>query len=245
MKIEKHGKLVAVLSLFALIAVLIIAVFSRLDDQHSGHGAPPPLPARNGDVVRFGDIAVCLNIREIRFRGEVRQAEGSVWLLLHLAGYQWLEETAAIVSSARLLDLQKAIALLDWKLWDQLWQGKDCGEGVEVRIDWGGDKIAANDLIDTEQRLDISDLVYLGSPFFDALFLTRCKRTMFCLALKRRDLCPLHILHETIEAKLVRECGQRGYLLNYERLPVAGTAVTVSIRVPYPARGDEDDTGRG
>lgn len=236
MKIKRYGKFITRLGLSVLIILLIAVVFSRRDDLRHGRGSPPSPLVQSDDLISFGDITVHLTSREIRFHGEVRQAEGSVWLLLHLAGYQWLEEEAAIVSSARLIDLQQAIALLDWQLWDRLWlrEGGEHDTGAEVLIGWDGDKVAANELIQTQYCLDIGDLIYLGSPFFDALFLTRCKQTVLCIALSNHSQCPLFILHETIEAKFVRGSGERGYHLIHERLPAVGTAVTVIIRVPYP-----------
>lgn len=240
MKIEWHSRLGVALRLGAVTVVLVVVLFSLLHDQRSQHGSPTPV--RDGDVFHFGDVAVCVEAREIRFRGRVRQADKSVWFLIHVAGYQWLEEAAAIVSSVRLIDLQQAIALLDWQLWDRLWQrqDQDYHQRVEVLIDWGGVMICATELIDTPYRLGISDLMYLGSPLFDSLFLARCEQAALCMALSHRSQCPLFILHATIEEKFVRECGQRGYLLADERLPTAGTEITVTIRIPDPAKGNDD-----
>jgi hypothetical protein len=51
----------------------------------------------------------------------LRHRKGGGPYLLYAHGYGWLEEESAIVTDARLADVQKAIALLDWKLWDDLW----------------------------------------------------------------------------------------------------------------------------
>ncbi|HAZ30279.1 TPA: hypothetical protein DCY65_01750 [Candidatus Acetothermia bacterium] len=246
MKNERYVKFGAALVLCVLVAGLATTVSTRLDARRSGGELPPPFPTGSPTVVRFGDVAVCQDAREIRFAGEVRQAEGSVLLLLHLTGYQWLEQEAAIVSPSRLVDLQQAIALLDWRLWDRLWQGEReaGGAAVEVRIGWGGEEESATDLLDTRYSLGLGDLVYLGSPLFDPLFLARCERTALCVALIRRDQCPLFLLHDAIEEQLARDCGQRGYRLNPGRLPPVGTPVTVLIRVPCAARGP-DDRDRG
>ncbi|MBT9166462.1 MAG: hypothetical protein DDT25_01147 [Chloroflexi bacterium] len=187
-----------------------------------------------GAGVRFGDVVVNPATREIRFHGVIRQEAGRVQVLIHLWGYRWLEEKAAIISPAYLTDLQKAIALLDWQLWDHLWHGEAGDQEIEVFLEWGEDKIDANDLIQTRYRLGIGDLVFLGSPLFDPLFLARCLRTAVCVALT--DRCPLSLLHERVEAKLVRECGQSGYWLNCERLPAVGTQVAIIIRVPNKER---------
>ena len=153
--------------------------------------------------------------------------------LVYLTSYRWLEEEAAIVSPANLIDLQMAIALLDWQLWDQLWFRETTGREIEVYVEWiGGSKTEANELIRLPYHVGIGDLVFLGSPFFDPLFLDRCAQTLICLAIKQGYQCPLFFLQESVEEKFTRACGAAGYHLKPGRLPPPGTSVTVIIRVP-------------
>jgi hypothetical protein len=181
--------------------------------------------------VQFGDVIVDPATGEIRFYGEVRQNEGWVRFLVHLSGgYRWLMEEAAIVSPAYLIDLQKAIALLDWQLWDKLWHREITGEEIEVFLEWQGGGVEANELLQLPYHLGIGDLVLLGSPFFDPLFVTRYK---VCVALGDRSRCPLFFLQESVVEKFTRPCGSTGYWLDGERLPPPGTRVTVVIRVPH------------
>ncbi len=183
-------------------------------------------------VVRFGDIVVDLIAREIRFDGEIRQNAGWVRFLVYLSSYRWLEEEAAIVSPAYLTDLQKALALLDWQLWDRLWFREITGQEIEVSLKWQGDKAEANELIELPYHLGIGDLVFLGSPLFDPLFLERCARTIVCVALDQRPRCPLFFLQESVQKKFTRPCGSAGYQLDSKRIPTPGTRITVIIRVP-------------
>jgi hypothetical protein len=183
--------------------------------------------------VRFGDVIVDPATREIRFYGQIQQNEGWVRFLVYLSSYQWLKEEAAIVSPAYLVDLQKAIALLDWHLWDKLWFRESTGQEIEVSLKWQGDKVEANEVIELPYHLGIGDLIFLGSPHFDPLFLARCVQTIVCVALEQRPQCPLFFLQESVEAKFVRPSGGAGYQLDDERLPPVGTAVTVVIRVPH------------
>ncbi|MCL0040872.1 hypothetical protein M1N66_03300 [Thermodesulfovibrionales bacterium] len=183
--------------------------------------------------VRFGDVIVDPAAREIRFSGQVRQNESWVRFIVYLTSYRWLEEEAAIISPANLIDLQKAIALFDWQLWDQLWFREITGQKIEVYLTWpGGGKVEANELIRLPYHLGIGDLVFLGSPFFDPLFLAYCAQTMVCIALKHRYRCPLFFLQESVKEKFTRPCGTAGYQLDGIRLPPPGTEVTVIIRVP-------------
>jgi hypothetical protein len=180
--------------------------------------------------VRFGDVIVDPAVGEIRFYGEVRQNEGWVRFLVYLSGgYRWLMEEAAIVSPAYLVDLQKAIALLDWRLWDKLWHREITGQEIEVFLQWQGERAEANDLLQLSYHLGIGDLILLGSPLFDPLFVARYK---VCVALGDRFRCPLFFLQQSVIEKFTRPCGTAGYHLDGERLPPVGTAVTVIIRVP-------------
>jgi hypothetical protein len=180
----------------------------------------------------FGDVIIDSAAGEIRFYGEVRQNVGWVRFLVYLSSYRWLEEEAAIVSPASLVDLQMAIALLDWQLWDQLWHRNVTGQEVEVLLEWQGGMAEANELLQLSYHLGIGDLIFLGSPLFDPLFLARCVQTVVCVALQQRPQCPLFLLQESVEAKFVRPSGGVGYQLDGERLPPPGTKVTVIIRVP-------------
>ncbi|MCL0073371.1 hypothetical protein M1N93_00710 [Dehalococcoidia bacterium] len=214
-----------------ILPVLIAGILVGIGGHFGEQGQYQPVISEVG--VRFGDIIVDTAAGEIRFPGRIRQNEGWVRFLVYLTSYRWLEEEAAIISPANLIDLQKAIALLDWQLWDQLWFREITGQKIEVYLKWpGGGKAEANELIQLPYHLGIGDLVFLGSPLFDPLFLARCAQTLTCLALKQGYQCPLFFLQESVEEKFTRAGGAAGYHLNPERLPPPGTRVTVIIRVP-------------
>jgi len=224
---KRRRKILHWLILPVLIAGILVVIGDHFGEQRQYQ---PVLPEAG---VRFGDVIVDPAAGEIRFYGEIRQNEGWVRFLVYLCSYRWLKEEAAITSPAYLTDLQKAIALLDWQLWDQLWFRETTGQKIEVYVEWiGGGMAEANELIRLPYHLGIGDLVFLGSPFFDPLFIARCTRTILCLALKQRSRCPLFLLQESVKEKFTRVCGDTGYHLNPERLPPPGTRVTVIIRVP-------------
>lgn len=214
-----------------LLFSLLIAGILMGRDGHFDEQLPyQPMISEAG--VHFGDVIVNQTIREIRFLGQVQQYDGWVRFLVYLTSYRWLKEEAAIISSANLTDLQKAFALLDWQLWDELWFREITGQEIEVFLKWQ-DKVEANELIVLPYHLGVGDLVFLGSPLFDPLFLARCARTLICLALKHGHLCPLFFLQESVEEKFTRAGGVAGYLLHGKRLPPPGTIVTIIIRVPH------------
>lgn len=213
-----------------ILPVLVAGIFVRIGDHFGEQVQYQPVIPEAG--VCFGDVIADPAAGEIRFYGEIRQNEGWVRFLVYLSSYRWLKEEAAITSPAYLTDLQKAIALLDWQLWDQLWHRQITGQEIEVSLKWQGGKADANELIQLPYHLGIGDLIFLGSPLFDPLFLARCDRTIICVALKQRYQCPLFFLQESVKERFTRACGDAGYHLNPERLPPPGTRVTVIIRVP-------------
>ena len=215
-----------------ILPVLIAGILVGIGGHYGEQRQYQPVISEVG--VRFGDVIVDEAAREIRFPAEIRQNEGWVRFLVYLTSYRWLEEEAAIVSSANLIHLQKAFALLDWQLWDELWFRETTGQEIEVYLKWpGGGKAEANELIKLPYHLGVGDLVFLGSPLFDPLFLARCAQTLICLAIKQGHQCPLFFLQESVEEKFTRADGAAGYHLNAERLPPPGTRVTVIIRIPY------------
>jgi hypothetical protein len=218
--------------LYGLIFFLGFAGVLVLTRAHFRNKMVPTQPVKPEVVVRFGDVMVDSNTREIRFDGKVQQNDGWVRFLIYLDSYRWLKEEAAIVSTASLTDLQKAIAMLNWQLWDHLWHRETTGEEVAVVLTWQDDTAEANEFVQVPDRLGIGDLVFLGSPFFDPLFLDRCTQTIVCIALQERPQCPLFFLQESVEKKFTRVCGTAGYQLNGKQLPPPGTKVTVIIRVP-------------
>jgi hypothetical protein len=218
-----------------ILSVLIVGILVGISGYFGEQVEYQPVIPEGG--VRFGDVIVDPRAREIRFDGEVRQNEGWVRFLVYLSSYQWLKGAAAVISPAALTDLQMAFALLDWQRWDELWHRETTGPEIEVSLKWQGDKVEANEVIELPYHLGIGDLVFLGSPYFDPLFLARCAQTIVCVALEQRPQCPLFFLQESVEKKFTRPCGNAGYQLNSERLPPVGTEVTVIIRVPAFQRG--------
>jgi len=97
----------------ACVALLLLAMLLYLPGC-----APQIKDHAQGDdsVIVFGEVVVYKDLAKLRFGAVVRQEEGWVQHLLAVDGYQWLEEQAALVSSAALSDVQKGLALLDWKL---------------------------------------------------------------------------------------------------------------------------------
>jgi len=192
--------------------------------------APLPEPSALDEkgVFTFGGITVCKVNSEISFYATVKKDEGWVQHLLYLHGYQWLKEQSAIVSDARLPELQHGFAVLNWELWDVLWQGIDSEKAYDVRvyIEYEGRKANANTLVNTTDEIHVGDMVFLGCPYFDAVALGTA-------AVVDCALCPVFPLEqEALQERFVRENNESGYEINTYEMFDVGSRVEVIIKVP-------------
>lgn len=206
--------------IFSLIAVVAIAVGCKAEQR-------PPAEVRH-EGYAFGNITVCDSLSEISFYATVVKNEGWVQHLIYLHGYQWLREQSAIVSESKLSELQHGFALLDWELWDDLWQDIESQrtKEVEVFIKHEGRKIAAGSLAATPDTMYIGDLIFLGCPYFDAVALGT-DRIVDCTK------CPVFPLEQkALRGKFEREGGESGYNINSLQMPAVGSRVLVIIRAP-------------
>ncbi len=194
----------------------------------SGCG-PPHVPTEGSDKepFAFGEITVCEANSEIRFYAVVEKNEGWVQHLLYLTGYHWLKEQAAITSDANLTELQNSFALLDWELWDALWQGieSDKTHGVKVYIEQEGKRITAGSLVGATDDIYVGDLMFLGSPYFDAVALDNA------IGRECRS-CPIFPLEQrALQKMFVRNNGESGYIINHSEMFDIGSRVAVIIKL--------------
>jgi len=180
-----------------------------------------------GEVLEFGEVTVCKETDEISFFATVKKDEGWVQHLLYLHGYQWLMEQSAIISSARLPQLQHALAVLDWELWDELWQGIDSERAKDVRVyvEHEGRRVEADTLIEADDAIYVGDIVFLGCPYFDSVALGNAAQ-VDCV------LCPVFPLEQqALQERFVRENGQTGYEINTQRMFEAGSKVEIIMKL--------------
>lgn len=179
------------------------------------------------NTYRFGRIKVDKSKGTIEFSGKVVRASGHVDFLLYLEGYMWLKNRCAIVSDAKLYDLQNAIAFINWKLWDELWaEGRLVSEKMpEMSLRCSNKERKPQDLTDVRgEALGLGDFVFLGSPYFDQIVL-RGETVADC------NKCPAYRLEEkTLRKKFIRKSGKSGYNLNPANIPPEGKGVAVTIK---------------
>ena len=186
-------------------------------------------PEVNGDnFLTFGDVTVCKVDSEIRFSATVHRTSGWVQHLLYLHGYHWLKEQSAIVSDARLSQLQHALGVLNPQLWDQLWHGvqNDATLDVKVYIEYQGSRVPANTLIASDDEVQVVDMVFLGCPYFDAVALRS-------LSVADCRVCPVFPLEQkALQERFIRGNGESGYEIETSLMFAEGTEVEVIIVVP-------------
>lgn len=223
---DKTKRLLLVSALLAVMASFIVGC--HLARREKRTSALPVEEETN--VYKLGSVIVNTDKGEIRFSGRVNRDRGWVQFLLYARGYKWLKEESAIVADADLVDLQNAIALLDWQLWDDLWFRKETerAKQLSLLVQWeeGGRRQAlkAQALVTAEGPLEIGDLIFLGSPYFDQIVL---KESPAAICAR----CPLFDMEqEVLRKEFERASGRSGYEIDPALMPSVGTEATMVIR---------------
>jgi len=208
--------------LICLLAVVTIFLVS--ESTSSLTKKEPVCREISQDKYEIGPLFVDAEKREIHLTGQVMKREGWVQFLFYCRGYRWLEEESALIIDADLIFLQTAIALLDWELWDGLWEKKVRDEDIRVKLNWkNGKSILATQLVKDGDDVQFSDLIFLGSPYFDEAVLGEIFGGS-C------SLCPLYSLEEkALRKEFVRPSGKSGYFLNKDLMPPRGTYLEITI----------------
>lgn len=174
-------------------------------------------------IITFGNITVDITKKEIRFMGKVTKDKGWQQFLIYVHGYKWLKEKSAIVSEAKLVDLQQAIAALDWRLWNDIYIKNIQSRDLSLFIEYNNCRVSSEKLIVSDDKLSFQDLVFIGSTYFDAAVLGNPPE-LSC------DRCPIYNLEqEILNKKFIRKSNKTGYVV--KNMPPVGTEVTIIIKL--------------
>ena len=232
-----------ILIIFSLLVIGIVAIiYYNLYFQNKSRKIEVPIseitPERiDENIYQIGNIVIDKNKEEIHFSGRIAKNKGWIQFLIYVAGYKWLENESAIISDARLKDLQLSLALLDWKYWDEFYYMKRGGEidfdteEIELLLRWKEDNkfqtIKAQDTIiirEIKDSLKLPGFIFLGSPFFDPIVLNG-KLHDSCLG------CPFFPVEEkTLRQLFKRKSGESGYEINTEVIPPLNTEINIIIK---------------
>lgn len=188
------------------------------------------------NIYQIGNIVIDKNKGEISFSGKVVQNSGWVQFLIYLSGYKWLENESAIVSDARLKDLQLSLALIDWKYWDEYYymkRGEELDyepEDIELLLQWEKNNmpqtIRAKQAIlykDRQDEIKFPGFIFLGFPLFDPIVLDD-QPPVNCID------CPyFQVEQKTLRQLFKRKSGESGYEINREWMPPVNTEMNIII----------------
>jgi len=240
MKKEIRNLLIIFLLLvMGTISVIYYNLYIQNNKIKNGETVAPEIIQEKAEenIYRIGNIIIDKNKEEILFSGKVAKTTGWVQFLICVDGYKWLEEEAAIISDARLKDLQLSLALLDWKYWDEFYYMKRGGQidfktdEMELLLSWKEDNkfktIKAKETIIIKKITDYVKLpgfIFLGYPFFDPIVLDGKSHTS-CLN------CPFFPAEEkTLRQLFIRNSGESGYEINTEVLPPLNAKINIIIK---------------
>ncbi|GAG60815.1 unnamed protein product [marine sediment metagenome] len=238
-KETKNLLIIFLLLIMGTISVIYYNFYIQNNKIKKGETVAPEIIQERAEenIYRIGNIVIDKNKEEIYFTGRVAKRKGWVQFLIYADGYKWLEEEAAIISDARLKDLQLSLALLDWKYWDEFYYMKR-GEEIDFEIDemelllrWKEDNkfktIKARETIIIKEATDylkLPGLIFLGYPFFDSIVLNGETHTS-CLG------CPFFPMEEkTLRQLFRRNSGESGYEINPEVMPPLNTKINIIIK---------------
>ncbi|MCS7249866.1 MAG: hypothetical protein N2323_01985 [candidate division WOR-3 bacterium] len=145
----------------------------------------------------------------ILFEGTIIKNRGEVKFLINPKGYEWLNEKVGILGNISLINLQNALAFLNWALWESLYIYKNLSRKISLFIITNDKEIAAESLIvSKENQLTFLNLIFLGDPYWDNIVLkenySNCQK------------CPL--LEE--EIKYFDKIFPQRYFLNTKYFPI-------------------------
>ncbi len=177
------------------------------------------------EVFKFGEVTADKRRRVVSFKADILKNEGDVLFLIYLHGYKWLKENSAVVSDAKLLDLQKALAFIDWELWEEIRDSQKTKRTSAVKIVMKQGKIqsTAEEFLKNEES-DIYNIIFPGSPYFDAIVLYGPESNL-C------GTCPLYPVEKEVIMKKMKN--PKGVSLS-EKIKAfdKNKPVTVHIYVP-------------
>jgi len=235
----KNLLIIFLLLIMGTISVIYYNLYIQNNKIKNGETVAPEIIQEKAEenIYRIGNIIIDKNKEEILFSGKVAKTTGWVQFLIYVDGYKWLEEETAIISEARLKDLQLSLALLDWKYWDEFYymkRGEEIDfetEEMELLLSWKEDNIfktikAKETIIikETTDYLRLPSFIFLGYPLFDSIVLDGKSHTS-CLG------CPFFPMEEkTLRQLFRRNSGESGYEINTEVMPPLNIEINIIIK---------------
>jgi len=123
-------------------------------------------------------ISVSKEDKTISFDAEINYSQKEKYFLFYFNGYPWLKDYSIFISSTPLRELQTAIAILDWQLWDKIYTKKFSPKlKIEIYTDTGWESL---DNILLIKNFNSYQTIFWGSPVYDNIVLERSYATTKC-----------------------------------------------------------------
>ena len=134
----------------------------------------------------FPTIFVSKEDRFIMFDTSINFSVKEKYFLFYFVGYPWLKDYCVFTTSSSLKELQTAIALIDWQLWDKIYTQKYNPKlKIEIYTDTGWISL---DKVLQIKNFNFYQTTFWGSPIYDSIVLERNYTTNKCVGC---DLLPL------------------------------------------------------
>jgi len=141
----------------------------------------------------FSTIFVSKEEKIIEFDVEPNFSPKEKYFLFYFNGYPWLKDYCIFISSSSLRELQTAIAMIDWQLWDKIYTKKFSPKlKIEIYTDTGWESLDDILLI---KNFNSYQTTFWGSPVYDNIVLERSYTTNKCSS------CALLPLEESLFLK--------------------------------------------
>jgi hypothetical protein len=141
----------------------------------------------------FSTIFVSKEEKIIEFDVEPNFSPKEKYFLFYFNGYPWLKDYCIFISSSSLRELQTAIAMIDWQLWDKIYTKKFSPKlKIEIYTNTGWESL--NDIL-LIKNFNPYQTTFWGSPVYDNIVLERSYATTKCSS------CALLPLEESLFLK--------------------------------------------
>lgn len=117
----------------------------------------------------FNTIEIDKNNRTITFEAKLNLTNNEKYFLFYFQGYPWIKDYCIFVSSCELKDLQVAVALIDWELWDKIYT-KKFSPHLEIKFLEDDKWLNLFEYIELK-NFNSYQTIFWGNPLYDELVL--------------------------------------------------------------------------
>ncbi|MCX7957107.1 MAG: hypothetical protein N2643_04350 [Endomicrobia bacterium] len=130
------------------------------------------------DNLKGTPITIDKENRYIIFEATLNTTLNEKYFIFYFEGYPWLKDNCIFISSATLKDLQKAVANIDWQLWDNIYT-KDHINKIKTEVFYDNKWQDLQNFIELK-NFPIEQTFFWGSYLYDSMILENKHITSKC-----------------------------------------------------------------